>query len=102
MMNNIRVALEDQVIGQMILDNTATFRVQLLVADELQQLIDIGAIVSYNSIQVARDNVDPTALNVRFSYLPTFPLNHIAISFSIDSSSGVTFNTSTASTVQGI
>ncbi len=102
MMENVRQALEEQVVGQMVLDQSATFRVQLLVADELQQLVDLGAIVSYSAIQVSRDTTDPTALNVRFSYLPSFPLNSISISFSIDSSQGVTFDTTQASTVQGI
>lgn len=102
MMENIRQTLEDQVVGQIILDNTATFRVQLLVTDALQQLIDLGAIVSASQIQVSRDTVDPTALQVRFSYLPNFPCNRIAVTFSIDSSSGVTFDQTTQSNVQGI
>lgn len=102
MMENLRQALEEQVVGQMILDASATFRVQLLVQDELQQLVDLGSIVSYSAVQVSRDTVDPTALQVRFSYLPSFPLNTVSISFSIDSSAGVTFDTTQASNVQGI
>ena len=102
MMENIRQALEEQVVGQIILDDAATFRVQLLVTAELQQLMDLGAIVSFDQIQVSRDTVDPTALQVRFSYLPSFPLNTVSITFSIDSSSGVTFDTTSAANVQGI
>ena len=102
MMENIRQALEEQVVGQIILDDAATFKVQLLVTAELQQLVDLGSIVSFSQIQVSRDTVDPTAIQVRFSYLPSFPLNTVSITFSINSSAGVTFNTTSAANVQGI
>jgi hypothetical protein len=41
-------------------------------------------------------------MQVRFSYLPAYPLNRIEISFSINQATGVTFNTTDASNVQGI
>lgn len=102
MMENLRQALEEQVVGQIILDANATFTVQLLVTAELQQLVDLGALVSFSAIQVSRDETDPTALQVRFSYLPSFPLNRVGIAFSIDSSAGVTFDSTSAANVQGI
>lgn len=102
MMENIRQALEDQVVGQIVLDAQANFRVQLIVAGELELLVNQGAIVSYDSIQCSADPSDPTALQVRFSYLPAFPLNRVSVTFSIDQSSGVTFDQTQASNVQGI
>lgn len=102
MMENIRNVLEDQVVGQIVLDDQANFRVQLIVQNELELLVEQGNIVSYDAIQVAPDPNDPTALQVRFSYLPAYPLNRVSIQFSIDQSSGVTFNTTTTSNVQGI
>jgi len=102
MMENIRQALEDQVIGQIVLDSQANFTVQLIITAELELLISEGAIVSYDSIQVSADPNDPSALTVRFSYLPAYPLNRISISFSINQSSGVTFDQTSVSNVQGI
>lgn len=102
MMENIRTALEDQVVGQIVLDDQANFRVQLIITAELDLLVSDGTIVSYDAIQCAPDPNDPTALTVRFSYLPAYPLNRVSISFSIDQSSGVTFDQTTTSNVQGI
>lgn len=102
MMENIRTALEDQVVGQIVLDDQANFRVQLIISAELDLLVADGTIVSYDAIQCAPDPTDPTALQVRFSYLPAYPLNRVSISFSINQSSGVTFDQTTTSNVQGI
>lgn len=101
MMDNIREALDDQVVGQIVLDNQANFRVQLVVQNELELMSTLGAIVTYDQIQVTRDPNDSTAMQVRFSYLPTYPLNRVEVSFSIDQSSGVSFST-TGSTVTGL
>lgn len=102
MMENVRQALEDQVVGQILLDDQANFRVQLVVTGELELMVTQGAIVSYDQIQVSRDPNDATAMQVRFSYLPAFPLNRVGVQFSIDSSTGVTFDTTTTANVQGI
>lgn len=102
MMENIRQVLDSQVVGQIVLDDQANFTVQLLVQNELELLVEQATIVSYDAIQCTQDPNDPTALDVRFSYLPAYPLNRVSISFSIDQSSGVTFNTTTTSNVQGI
>lgn len=102
MMENIRQALEDQVVGQILLDDQANFRVQLVVTGELELMVTQGAIVSYDQIQVSRDPNDATAMQVRFSYLPAFPLNRVAVQFSINSAQGVTFDTTANTNVQGI
>lgn len=102
MMENIRQVLDSQVVGQIVLDDQANFTVQLLVQNELELLVENATIVSYDSIQCSPDPNDPTALQVRFSYLPAYPLNRVSINFSIDQSSGVTFNSTSTSNVQGI
>lgn len=102
MMENVVEALDTQVIGQIVLDNNATFAVQLLITAVLQQMINQGVIVSYDAIQVIRDPNNALALDAQFSYLPEYPLNNIFITFSLDSAQGVTFSTTTNSNVQGI
>lgn len=99
MMTNLVEALDTQAVGQLVLDAQANFLIQLLVSGQLELMIQEGAIVSYQNIQVRPDKYDPTTLQVRFSYLPAYPLNHIVISFSVDSTQGITFDQST--TTQG-
>jgi len=102
MMESIRESIDAEVIGQIIIDDQANFRVQLIVTAVLERLRNDGAIVQYNNIQVRRNPTDASAMQVRFSYLPAYPLNRVDVSFSIDQSTGVTFNTTDASNVQGI
>lgn len=102
MMQSIRNTIDDQVIGNIILDAQAGFTVQLIVSNILEQMVQQGAIVSYNSIQVRRDPVDATAVQVRFSYLPAYPLNQISIQFSLSSAQGVLFTSDTTTAQQGL
>jgi hypothetical protein len=99
MMKNLVDVLDTQAVGTLILDTEANFSIQVLIASQLELLVQQGAIVSYDNIQVRRDPNDATALQVRFSYLPAYPLNHINISFSINAQQGVVFDQAT--TTQG-
>jgi len=99
MMKNLVEVLDTQAVGTLILDSAANFSIQLLIASELDLLVRQGAIVSYDNIQVRPDPSDATALQVRFQYLPAYPLNHINISFSVSANEGVVFDQST--TTQG-
>jgi hypothetical protein len=96
MMKTLVEALDTQAIGQLVLDAEANFLIQVLISAELDLLIQQGAIVEYGEVQVRPDPSDPTALQVRFTYLPAYPLNHINISFSVSASQGVSFEQSTA------
>jgi hypothetical protein len=99
MLANLVNAFENQVVGRLVIDQQSAFTVQVLLESELDLLIQLGSIVSYDNVQLRQDPLDPTAIQVRFTYKPTFPLNHVNIIFSIDSTSGVTFSQS--STTQG-
>jgi hypothetical protein len=99
MMKNLVEALDTQAVGQLILDSEANFLIQVLVASELELLTNQGAIAEYGDIQVRPDPADATALQVRFTYRPSYPLNRVAITFSITAESGVQFEQST--TTQG-
>lgn len=96
MMRNLVAALDTQAVGQLVLDAEANFLIQVLVTAELTLLVQQGAIADFSDIQVRTDPSDPTALQVRFSYLPTYPLNRVEITFSITAEQGVTFDQSTA------
>lgn len=101
MMTNIQQNVDQQIVGQIVIDSNAAFAVQLVVTDVLELMVDNGAIVSYTGVQVQRDPTDPTAMQVQFSYLPAYPLNRVNIQFSVSSTSGVTVSSDQTQT-QGI
>jgi hypothetical protein len=68
----------------------------VLVSAELDLLVNQGAIADFGDVQVRTDPSDPTVLQVRFSYLPSYPLNRVVITFSISAEQGVAFEQSTA------
>ena len=45
-------------------------------------------IYDYQIPQVQQSSVDPTVVNVRFSYIPEFPLDYIQVVFSINTQTG--------------
>lgn len=99
MIETVRQTLDEQVIGQIVIDNRAAFTVQLLVEATLEQLVAEAVIATYDGTQAQLSNLDPTTITVRFSYLPLFPLNYVNIQFSIDASnSGITVTDTTSDT----
>ncbi len=95
MVENVKNVIDNQVIGQIIVDDRAAFTIQTLVEAELDSLVTEGAIVSYQDVQARLVSQEPSTVEIRFSYLPAFPLNYVNIIFSINTSSGViTTNTS--------
>jgi hypothetical protein len=100
-MTNLRATIDDQIIGQVILDANGTFSVQLIVEAVLTKLVNDGVIVSFDNVQARRNPNDPTQVDVRFAYQPAYTLNNVNISFAINSAQGVTFSTQNTQT-QGI
>jgi hypothetical protein len=86
MIESLRDTL-DQLIGQVIADGTAASVVASAVQNVLEGLKNAGDIVDYANIQARTTSLDPTIIEVRFSYRPAFPINYINIVFSLDLSS---------------
>lgn len=84
MVESIRDTLDTQVIGKVIADGKAPVIVAAAVQNVLEQLKIVGDLVNYRDIQARTLAIEPTTVEVRFSYLPAFPLNYINIKFSID------------------
>jgi hypothetical protein len=84
MIESVRDTLENQVIGKVIADGKAPAIVGSAVGGVLERLKTVGDLVDYADIQARTLTLDPTTVEVRFSYKPAFPLNYINISFSID------------------
>jgi hypothetical protein len=86
-LDSIQVTLINaDMIGDPIDVNTP-LRVSSLVDGALQSLLSDGTIASYQNLVVTQapgpDN-DPTVIEVTFSFKPTYPLNYIAVTLTLD------------------
>jgi hypothetical protein len=66
-------------------------RVKSVVSGGLEQAITAGLIVGYNNLKVRQQSPpsgDPTVIEVKFAYKPSWPLNYILVSFTVDTSTG--------------
>lgn len=74
-------------IGSAIVEETPA-RIQAVVQGVLESVVQRDLIVGYGQISVRQVSLDPTVIEVKFSYQPAYPLNYIQISFSIDTNTG--------------
>jgi hypothetical protein len=84
MIESVRDTLETQIIGKVIADGRAPAVVAAAVGGVLEQLKVVGDLEDYKEVQARTLAIEPTTVEVRFSYKPLFPLNYIQIKFSID------------------
>lgn len=75
------------VIGTAI-DETTTIRVKGIVQGVLEQLTAGGTIFAYSDLKARQKPGSPTVIEVKFMYRPSYPLNYVLISFSIDTTTG--------------
>lgn len=75
------------VIG-MPIDETTPLRMKGLVQGALETCVSTAVIVRYNDIKARQQSVDPTVIEVKFQYLPAYPLNYVVISFAINALTG--------------
>lgn len=85
---SVRDTLESQIVGQVIADGEAPLVVNSAVIGTLEELRGAGDIVDYGDVQSRTLTLDPTEIEVRFSYRPAFPVNFISIGFSLDLTTG--------------
>lgn len=92
---SIRSTIEEQIIGRVVADGQAPLVVRNAIVGTLDLLRGQGDIVSFNDVQARYITLDPTTVEVRFSYKPAFPLNYVNVVFSLDLTTGdVTLPTS--------
>lgn len=85
-------------IGDPIVDETP-LQVKGIVSSALEQALAADVIASYADLAVRQQSLptgDPTVIEVRFRYLPTYPLNYITVVFTIDLTTGSVLATDTA------
>lgn len=84
MIESVRDTLENQIIGKIIADANSPFVVRSAVVGVLEELARARDLVDYSAVDVRLKSLDPTTMQVRFSYRPAFPVNYIDIEFSLD------------------
>lgn len=90
MIESVRDTIDQQIIGKVIADSNAPSTVAAAVSGVLETLKTIGDLVDYSTPQARTLTLDPTTVEVRFSYKPAFPLNYVNIAFNIDLSGNTT------------
>jgi hypothetical protein len=75
-------------IGSFI-ESTTPLRVKSVVQGVLEASKSSRLINDYRDLKARLRPGDPQVLEVRFQYLPSWPLNYIDIIFNIDTASGV-------------
>jgi hypothetical protein len=81
---SIRDTLDNQIIGNLIADENAPFVVSSAVSGVLAELLQMRDIVDYGAPVARLKSLEPTTIEVKFSYRPAFPVNYIDVSFSLD------------------
>lgn len=81
---SLQDTIETQIIGEVIADGEAPFVVRSAVIGVLEELRLAQDIVDYSDVQARTKSLDPTEIEVRFSYRPAFPVNYVTIGFTLD------------------
>lgn len=63
-------------------------KVQTVVQTVLDGLVALGVIVGYQGLNASVTSTNPTTITVTYSYSPAYPLNYIAVQFSVNTSTG--------------
>ena len=95
---NVQKSLENSgVIGSPLTPATLT-SVQGTVLTTLLRAVTTNLIQSYENLSVSTDPSDPTTINVRFQYSPTYPLNYVQVTLSLNTQSGTIGNVTNVNT----
>lgn len=85
---SLRQTIDSQVIGVMIADSFAPTLIKGVVVAVLEALKSQQGLVEYRNVQARQLALEPTTIEIRFSYKPAFPINYVHIIFGIDLTTG--------------
>ncbi len=63
-------------------------RVKGVIAGVLEAAKDNQVIIDYANLKARQLSIDPTVIEVKFEYIPAYPLNYVVISFTVATSTG--------------
>lgn len=81
---SVRDTLDTQIIGEVIADDAAPLVTRSAVIGVLEALVGDGDIIGYRNVDARTLSLDPTTIEVRFSYRPAFAVNYVNVVFSLD------------------
>lgn len=76
-------------IGAATNDETPVL-VRSIVDGALNQARSSGLLMDFSNLKVKVSEADPTAMDVKFAYKPSYPLNYVNVSFSVNTVTGNT------------
>lgn len=88
MARRLKDTLNQAIVGQVLRFDEVSVIIGSLVSSILEQLVHEQAIQAYVNVTAATQPNNPTAVDVSFSYLPSFPINNINVQFTIDTNTG--------------
>lgn len=88
MARQLRSSLDRTIVGMVLPVAQATSATNTAVATVLEQLVNFGVISSYRAIQSRMLASNPTTVEVRFEYTPSYPINNINVVFTINTQNG--------------
>lgn len=90
MLADVVRAMDDLVAGQIVADDLAAVHIISIASSVLDRKRSLGIIYGYQGLKARPVSGDPTTYNVDWQYKPTYTINNISISFSINLDTGST------------
>lgn len=87
MLRQVMNDLDSVIVGQ-VLDVNTVISTKSVVAQRLETLKDGRVIAAYSELKARVNSEEPTRIDVKFKYIPSWPINWVVIEFSIDSGTG--------------
>lgn len=88
MAHRLKNTLDRSIIGTVAPTNRAPLHVEGAVSSVLEQLMLEQIITGYADLKARVLESDPTTVEVRFQYTPSYPINNILVLFTINTTSG--------------
>jgi hypothetical protein len=98
LIESIQQMLDNQIIGQIIADANSPLIVQSAITGVLALLLGQKAIVAFSPVTAQLSDTQPATIIASFSYRPSFTLNYIKVTFSLDLTTGSISTTTTTAT----
>lgn len=92
LVNLIQDTLDTSGLIGTYIDTDTTTRIQGVITGVLETAKALGVIVDYQGTSVRQRPGLPSVIDVKFQYVPAYPLNYIDVSFSVDTTTGSTSN----------
>ncbi len=75
------------IIGSPITEDSAV-QLKAIVQGCLSTLTSSGVIFDYGTVKVRLSSTDPTVMEIKFEYRPSYPLNYIVVSYTLNTETG--------------